>query len=125
MRNENLAVEGYVRHRSDSKQQRKATICRHRTTLVQTSCIADSIRQSITIPGDLIRDIRRSAKLRHETISATLIHYVRTGIAEEQKAKKKLASVVEKIRAAPTPEDVKRYTDELAEALFGPQAPLG
>jgi len=29
-----------------------------------------------------------------------------------------------KIRAAPTPEDVKRYTDELAEALFGPQAPL-
>lgn len=80
-------------------------------------------RQSVTIPGDLVRDLQRSAKHRHETVSATLIHYARAGIAEEQKAKQKLRDLVKKIQAAPTPQEAEqKYGDELIETIFGPQS---
>jgi len=83
--------------------------------------MADSVRQSITIPGELARKIKRGAKRQHETFSKALLHYARLGIAEEERAERNLRGIVDKIRSAPTAEAAEAFTDELTEAVFGPQ----
>ena len=83
--------------------------------------MAKSVRQSVTIPGELAREIERGAKRRHATFSKALVDYARRGIYEEQRALEKLRLVVRKIQAAPTEEDAARYEDELVEVIFGPQ----
>ena len=84
--------------------------------------MAKSVRQSVTIPGELAREIERGAKRRHATFSKALVDYARRGIYEEQRALEKLRLVVRKIQAALTEEEAAavRYEDELVEAIFGP-----
>jgi|SRR5262252_4602878 len=83
--------------------------------------MTDSVRQSVTIPGELAREIERGAKRQHETFSKSMLRYVRLGIAEEQRAQERLRDVVRKIRSAPTTEEAETFTNELTEAIFGPQ----
>jgi hypothetical protein len=83
--------------------------------------VADSIRQSVTIPGELARKIERAAKQQHETFSKALLRFARIGMSEEERARKRLRAVVYKIQAAATEEEAARYEDELVEAIFGPQ----
>ena len=81
-----------------------------------------SVRQSVTVPAELAREIEREAKRRHETFSKALLHYARVGMTEEQRAVKKVRSLMRKIQAAPTAEEADRlYGDELIETIFGPQ----
>ena len=82
--------------------------------------MAASVRQSVTVPADLARRIARDARQRHQTFSKTLLDYARLGLLEEERAKKRLRDVAEKIQAAPTPEAAGHYAGELTEAIFGP-----
>ena len=86
--------------------------------------MAKSLRQSVTIPADLAREIEREARRQHKTFSKALIDYTRAGLTEQQRARRKLRSLVRKIQAAPTFEEADRlYGEELIETIFGPQEP--
>jgi metal-responsive CopG/Arc/MetJ family transcriptional regulator len=83
--------------------------------------MANSVRQSVTIPGDLARQIDGAAKRRRETFSKSLLHYARRGIAEEQKTEQALRAVLRKIRAETSDSEAESYAAELTEIVFGPQ----
>jgi hypothetical protein len=59
-----------------------------------------SIRQSVTIPGELVGKIARGAKRKHLTFSKALIEYARVGVAEEEQTGRKMQSAVEKLRGS-------------------------
>ena len=52
--------------------------------------MAKGIRQSVTIPGRLVREVRRVAKERHLTISRALVSLAAQGVEAELEAKKRL-----------------------------------
>jgi hypothetical protein len=81
------------------------------------------IRQSVTVPGNLAAKIARGAKRKHLTFSKALIEYARLGVAEEARAKEKVRSAVEKMRAAKSLDETETLVTELAEAVLGPRTP--
>jgi hypothetical protein len=83
--------------------------------------MASSVRQSVTVPADLARQIQRDAKRKHQTFSKTLLDYARVGLVERDRRFKQLHEVVEKIQSAATAEDAAQFDEELEEAIFGPQ----
>jgi hypothetical protein len=80
-----------------------------------------SIRQSVTVPGELAAKIASGAKRKHLTFSKALVEYARLGAAEEKQAKQKVRSVVEKIQAARSQEAAELLTAELRDTVLGPQ----
>ena len=83
--------------------------------------MAKSVRQSVTVPAELAREIEQGAKRRHETFSKALVNYARLGIKEEEKTLRQLRAVFRKIRAAKSDSEAETYGEQLIEIMFGPQ----
>jgi hypothetical protein len=49
-----------------------------------------SIRQSVTVPGELVGKIARGAQRKHLTFSKALIEYARAGVTEEERDQRKM-----------------------------------
>ncbi len=78
-----------------------------------------SVRQSVTIPAQLAREVRRVAKERKVTMSRALVTLAEQGVEAEAAAKAKLATAYERFMATEDPNKKSEVGKELIQAIFG------
>jgi hypothetical protein len=83
---------------------------------------APSVRQSVTIPAKLAREVRRVAKERNVTMSRALVTLAERGVEAEAAARAKLAGAYEQFMAEGNPAKKVEAGEELIRAIFGKSA---
>ena len=80
---------------------------------------ARSVRQSVTIPGSLVSDVRRKAKEQHVTMSRALVALAERGVRAEAEAKQQLKSSYDRFLAENDPARKNEAGRDLIRAIFG------
>jgi hypothetical protein len=83
---------------------------------------ARSVRQSVTIPANLAREVKRVAKERKLTMSRALVTLAEQGVEAEAAARTKLAAAYEQFIATKDPTKKNEAGKELIQAIFGKAA---
>jgi hypothetical protein len=78
-----------------------------------------SVRQSVTIPAQLAREVRRVAKERNVTMSRALVTLAERGVEAEAAARAKLTTAYEKFMAERDPARKNEVGEDLIRAIFG------
>ena len=78
-----------------------------------------SVRQSVTIPAQLAREVRRVARERNVTMSRALVTLAERGVEAEAAARAKLATAYENFRAERDPAKKSKVGEDLIRAIFG------
>jgi hypothetical protein len=78
-----------------------------------------SVRQSVTIPAPLAREVRRVAKERNVTMSRALVTLAERGVEAEAAARAKLSTAYEKFMAESDPARKSEVGEDLIRAIFG------
>ena len=78
-----------------------------------------SVRQSVTIPAQLARELRRVAKERNVTMSRALVTLAEQGVEAEAAARAKLTATYEKFMAESDPARKSEVGEDLIRAIFG------
>jgi hypothetical protein len=81
-----------------------------------------SIRQSVTIPAQLAREVRRVAKERNVTMSRALVTLAERGVEAEAAARVKLTGAYEKFMTEGDPVRKSEAGADLIRAIFGRDA---
>ena len=77
------------------------------------------VRQSVTLPAKVARQIRAMAKRRRMSASRMLVELVEEAIETEKRKEKRFFELAERFRSAKDPDDVQRLGDELGKMVFG------
>jgi hypothetical protein len=80
---------------------------------------ARSVRQSVTIPGTLVSEVRRAAKEQHVTMSRALVALAERGVRAEMEAKEQLKSSYNRFLAENDPARKNEAGKDLIRAIFG------
>jgi len=80
---------------------------------------AASVRQSVTMPARLAREVRRVAKERNITMSRALVTLAERGVEAEAATRARLATAYEQFLAAGDPGRKNEAGEELIRAIFG------
>ena len=80
---------------------------------------ARSVRQSVTIPATLARDVRRVAKERHVTMSRALVVLAERGLRAEAEARQQLKTSYDCFLAENDPARKNEAGQDLIRAIFG------
>ena len=83
---------------------------------------AASVRQSVTIPAQLAREVRRVAKERNVTMSRALVTLAERGVEAEAAARATLTAAYEKFMAEGDPDRKSEAGEDLIRAIFGSAA---
>jgi hypothetical protein len=83
---------------------------------------AASVRQIVTIPASLAREVRRVAKQRNVTMSRALLALAERGIEVEAAAQAKLTAAYEVFMAERDPSVKSKVGEDLIRAVFGSSA---
>jgi hypothetical protein len=78
-----------------------------------------SVRQSVTIPAKLAREVRRVAKERHLTISRALVTLAERGVEAERTARQQLNTAYERFLSESNPDRKNKAGTDLMRAVFG------
>jgi hypothetical protein len=78
-----------------------------------------SVRQSVTIPSQLAREVRRVAKERNVTMSRALVTLAERGVEAEATARNKLATAYEKFMAESDPAKKSEVGEDLIREILG------
>lgn len=78
-----------------------------------------SVRQSVTIPAELAREVRRVAKERNVTMSRALVTLAERGVEAEAAARARLTATYEKFMAEGDPAKKSEVGEDLIRAIFG------
>lgn len=78
-----------------------------------------SVRQSVTIPAQLAREVRRVAKERNVTMSRALVTLAERGIEAEAAARARLTTAYERFMAERDPAKKSAIGEDLIRAIFG------
>lgn len=78
-----------------------------------------SVRQSVTMPAQLAREVRRVAKERNVTMSRALVTLAERGVEAEAAARTKLAAAYEQFMAEGDPARKGEVGEDLIRAIFG------
>lgn len=78
-----------------------------------------SIRQSVTIPGPLAREVRRIAKQRHLTLSRALVDLAERGVLAEKEAQANLRASYRRFLAEKNASKKNAAGKDLIRAIFG------
>jgi hypothetical protein len=78
-----------------------------------------SIRQSVTIPAQLAREIRRVARERNVTMSRALVTLAERGVEAEAAARAKVTTAYENFMAERDPARKSEVGEDLIRAIFG------
>ena len=81
-----------------------------------------SVRQSVTMPAKLAREVRRVAKQRHVTMSRAVVALIERGIEAEAAASAKLADAYERFMAESDPARKSADGEDLIRSIFGSAA---
>jgi hypothetical protein len=77
------------------------------------------VRQSVTIPAQLAREVRRVAKERNVTMSRALVTLAERGVEAEAAARAKLNASYERFMAEGDPAKKNEVGEDLIRAIFG------
>ncbi len=80
---------------------------------------ARSVRQSVTIPGTLVSEVRRVAKERHVTMSRALVALAERGVRAELEAKEQLKATYHRFVEENDPAKKNDAGRDLMRAVFG------
>jgi hypothetical protein len=83
---------------------------------------AKAVRQSITIPAQLVALVRRVAKERKLTMSRALVSLAERGVQADLEAKEKLKAADKQFMKEREPGPNNEAGKELIRAIFGPDA---
>ena len=78
-----------------------------------------SVRQSVTIPAQLAREVRRVAKERNVTMSRALVTLAERGVEADAAERQKLATAYERFLAESDPARKSEVGEDLIRAIFG------
>ena len=78
-----------------------------------------SVRQSVTIPATLARDLKRVARDRHLTMSRALVALAERGIQAEAEARQQLKSTYRDFVSETKPARKNEAGRDLIKAIFG------
>lgn len=77
------------------------------------------VRQSVSLPADTAKQVRKMAKTRRLSANRILIELVEEGIEAQKRKQKEFFVLAEQFRAATDAKDVERLGDELGRMVFG------
>lgn len=83
---------------------------------------ARSVRQSVTIPASLAREVRRVAKERKVTMSRALVTLAEQGVEAAAADRARLAAAYEHFMSTEDPAKKSEVGQELIQAIFGKAA---
>jgi len=83
---------------------------------------AASVRQSVTMPAVLAREVRRVAKERNVTVSRALVTLAELGVEAEAAARAKLAAAYDRFMAEGDPAKKIEVGEDLIRSIFGSAA---
>jgi hypothetical protein len=78
-----------------------------------------SVRQSVTIPAQLAREVRRVAKERNVTMSRALVTLAERGVEAEAAARARLTAAYQQFMAEGDPARKSEVGEDLIRAIFG------
>lgn len=78
-----------------------------------------SVRQSVTIPAQLAREVRRVAKERNVTMSRALVTLAERGVEAEAAARTRLTTAYERFMAEENPAKRSEVGEDLIRTIFG------
>ena len=80
---------------------------------------AKAVRQSVTLPSKIAKQVRSLAKRRRLSANRMLIELVEDGLALQQQKEKAFFELAERFRAATSPDEVGKLGNELGKMVFG------
>jgi hypothetical protein len=81
-----------------------------------------SVRQSVTIPATLAREVKRVAREKHLTMSRALVELAQRGVEAENRAKQELADTYHRFLNESDPARKAQAGTDLIRAVFGKDA---
>ena len=77
------------------------------------------VRQSVSLPADVARQVRTMAKNRRLSSNRMLVELVESGIEAQKRKQQEFFALAERSRSASDPEEVERLGEELGRMVFG------
>jgi hypothetical protein len=77
------------------------------------------VRQSVTLPSTVAKQIRSMAKSRRLSANRVLVELVEEGIEARQRKEKEFHDLAERFRAAKDPAEAERLGNQLGRMVFG------
>lgn len=81
-----------------------------------------SVRQSVTIPAPLVKEVRRVAKERHLTMSRALVALAERGVEAETAAREQLNASYRRFLSETDPASKAEAGKDLIRSIFGEDA---
>ena len=78
-----------------------------------------AVRQSVTLPAAVAKQVRSAANRRRLSASRMLVELVEEGLEARRQREKAFFQLAERFRAATDPKEVERLGDELGRMVFG------
>jgi hypothetical protein len=81
--------------------------------------IDKSVRQSISLPSRLARQVRALAKTRRTSANRVLVELIETGLESKEGEKRRFFELADQLTRSSDPSERKRIKEQLARMTFG------
>jgi len=81
--------------------------------------IENSVRQSVSLPARLARQVRTLAKKRKTSTNRVLVELIELGIESKEAEKSKFFDLADQLSSTSDPSERKRIKESLARMTFG------
>jgi hypothetical protein len=78
-----------------------------------------AVRQSVTLPLNVARQIRTMARTRRLSANRVVVELLEVGIETQKRKQKDFLELAERFRSAKEPTEVQRLGDQLGRMVFG------
>lgn len=78
-----------------------------------------SVRQSITVPANIAKEVRRIAKGRRLSANRVVVELLEEGLQARKNRQREFHDLATRFRAATDPAEVDRLGNELGRMIFG------
>ena len=88
----------------------------HTDSMAET---AKALRQSVTLPSKVARQVRTLAKRRRLSANRMLVELIEEGLALQLRKETEFFALAERFRAAKDPDEIGKLGNELGKMVFG------
>ena len=94
----------------------RCTIVVHNDGMTASKSI---VRQSVSLPSDIARQVKTMAKSRRLSSNRMLVELVEDGIEAQKRKQEEFFTLAKRFRSATDPKEVEQLGDELGRMVFG------